>query len=67
MAINLIELQFVSISNPLKKKWLRPHIQEFKRQKTQVETGCQPYFQIADYLEIAIKKTKGIFFQQNDG
>ena len=64
MVINLIELQFVSISNPLKKKWLRPHIQEFKRQKIQVETGHQSHFQIADYLGVEIKKTKSIFFEQ---
>ena len=33
-AINLLELQFISISNPFKKRWLRLHIKEFKRKLT---------------------------------
>ena len=64
MAINLIELQFISISNPLRKKWMRPHIQEFKRQKIQGETGYHTHFPITDYLEKEIKKIKSISFAQ---
>lgn len=63
-AINLIQLQFVAISNPVKKNWLRPHIQEFKRQKAQVELGRQSHFHIASYLTAEIKKAKSIFFEQ---
>lgn len=63
-AINLLELQFISISNPLKKRWLRLHIKEFKRQKLQVETKQQSDFQIANYLEIEIKKIKCFLFQR---
>ncbi|MFR5070449.1 MAG: hypothetical protein ACLTE2_12370 [Eubacteriales bacterium] len=63
-AINLLELQFISISNPFKKRWLRLHIKEFKRQKLQVETKQQSDFQIANYLETEIKKKKSFLFQR---
>ena len=60
-AINLLELQFISISNTFKKRWLRLHIKEFKRQKLQVESKQQSDFQIANYLETEIKKKKFSF------
>ena len=64
MAVNLLELQWIALSNPLKKKWLRLYIQELKRQKLQAESGQQPDFQITNYLKAEIQKTKRIFFQK---